>query len=146
MGLTSLRPKKPPALSPAVAMTELDRVRERLRATVEQAARSDLNGLLRKAETYGWDRLLAETTRQQQVDLVKRMATALNDQHQVILAVADAYDSMLAAVGKATNQEIERLKTKRRRVGSVQVQPRPGPSWLTVALAGLGGLWLGKRR
>jgi hypothetical protein len=74
------------------------------------------------------------------------MAAALNGQREVILAVAGAYDEVLASIGKAANLEIARLEIELQRVSAAQEQPRRRPSWLTVVLAGLGGYWFGKQR
>jgi hypothetical protein len=73
MGLRSLRPKKKrPVLSPSAAMTTLDQLRERLRATVEQAVRDDLSGMFGLAEVCGWDHLLEGMTADQRHNLVKK--------------------------------------------------------------------------
>jgi hypothetical protein len=147
MGLSSLRPKKKsPTVSPAAAMTELDHLRARLRAAVEQAVGRDLDGVLGWAEVYGWDHLLAHMTADQWRTLVEKMATAMRKQRQVILAVANAYDSILAGIGNAADAEIKRLEAQLRGLRAAHERPRGGPGWLTVALAGLSGYWLGNRR
>ena len=154
MGLSSYKPRRrPPAAPPTPAMATLDELRERLRGIVAQGTRYDFDEVLRLANAHGWSTLLAGLGQQQRVDLVKRLATAVSEQRHVIQSVADAYDRVLVVVTQAADDEIRRLEGELQRLEgelwasrSAAVSRHRGPSWWTVALAGLGGYWLGRRR
>lgn len=152
MGLSSFRPRCRPAATPpapASAVATLDGLRERLRQLAAEATRYDFDDVLRQAQAYGWDRLLAGLSQQQRVDLVKRLATAVSEQRQVIQGVADAYDAVLGVVGKAADLEIERLAAElqqtERHLDLVALQARPRTSWLSLGVAGVIGYLIGNR-
>ena len=134
-------------------MATLDEIRTRLRGVVVQATRYDFDEVLRLANAHGWDKLLAGLNQQQRADLVKRLATAVSEQRQVIQGVVDAYDRVLVVVTQAADAEIQRLDSELQRLErelwasqSAAVSRHRGPSWWTVAVAGLGGYLLGNRR
>jgi hypothetical protein len=127
-------------------MRTLAELRQRLRAAVAEAARSDIEGALSLADAYGWERLLGEMDPAGRVRLVNRLVTALKSQRELLEATADAYDTVLSAVGNAADIEVERLDRELEQAIAAEAPTQRGPGWFTVILAGVGGYWLGKRR
>lgn len=149
MGLSSYLPKsKRPVAPPTPTTVALDSIRERLRALVEKATRVEFQDVLKQANTYGWDRLLAQMPRASRLALVRRMAQAVAEQQLLIREIGGAYDRVLVTITQAADDEIERLERELRQAdrelsatSAVALARRRGPSWFTVALAGLGGFW-----